>query len=55
MKTTKFYKLSIGDTFYITGNYARIVQYEKISDGYGLEILTNSSKWFDDEVDVYID
>lgn len=55
MKTEKFYKLSVGDTFYITGDYARIIQYEKISDGYAEEILTASTKWFNDEDNVFKD
>lgn len=55
MTTVKFYKLSVGDTFYITGDYSRIIQYEKISDGYAEEMLTASTKWFNDEDNVFID
>jgi len=55
MKKIKFNILEIGQTFYIIGDYAKICQYEKISDSYGVEILTNSSKWFNDEELIYID
>lgn len=39
----------------VSDDYCKIDQYEKISDGYGLEILTNASKWFDDDSNVYVD
>jgi len=55
MKTTKFYKLNVGDTFYVISDYARIDQYEKTSDSYAEQILTTSSKWFDEEIEVYVD
>lgn len=55
MKTVKFYTLFLGDTFYRVGDYGKIDQYEKTSDSYGIEILTNSSRWFDDEIDVYVE
>lgn len=55
MKKIKFSVLEISDTFYIVGDYGRIEQYEKISESYGVEVLTNSSKWFEDDVEIYID
>lgn len=55
MKTEKFKNIQIGSTFYMVSDYARIDMYEKISDNYATEILTNSSKWFDSEVMVYVD
>lgn len=55
MTTIKFYKLSVGDTFDITGDYSRIIQFEKLSDGYAEETLTASTRWFNDEDNVYID
>lgn len=55
MKKIKFSVLEISDTFYIVGDYGRIDQYEKTSLSYGLQILTNVSKWFEDEVIVYRD
>lgn len=55
MKAIKFRELEIGQTFYKVGDYNKIEQYEKISDSCGLEVLTNSSKWFDDYSNVYAD
>lgn len=55
MKTEKFYKLEIGSTFYVVSDYARIDQYEKLSDNYAEQIMTTSSKWFNDEELIYVD
>lgn len=55
MKTVKFYTLFLGDTFYVISDYARIDQYVKTSDSFAEQILTASSRWFDDEIDVYVD
>lgn len=55
MKTTKFKMLFLGDTFYVIGDYAKIDQYEKVSDSFGIEVLTNSSRWFEEDVEIYID
>lgn len=54
MKTEKFYKLPIGSTFYMISDYARIDQYEKLSENYAEQVMTASSRWFD-EIDVYVD
>ena len=55
MKTKKFRDIQIGEIFYKIGDYAKIDMYEKTSDSYGLEILTNSSQWFNDEDVIYVD
>jgi hypothetical protein len=55
MKTEKFLDLYIGQTFYRLGDYGRIDQYEKTSDSYAEQIMTASSRWFDDEELIYID
>jgi len=55
MKTEKFKMLFLGDTFYVIGDYNRIDQYEKVSDSFGIEVLTNSSRWFEEDVEIYID
>lgn len=55
MKKVKFNMLFLGDTFYSIGDYMKIEQYEKISESFGLEILTNTSKWFEEDTEVYID
>ena len=55
MKTVKFKNIEINSTFYMINDYARIDMYEKLSDNYAEQILTASSRWFDDEIDVYVD
>jgi len=55
MKTTKFKNINIGETFYVIGGYNRIDQYEKVSDSFAIEVLTNSSRWFEEDVEIYID
>jgi hypothetical protein len=55
IKTEKFKSIEVGSTFYLVEDYGRINQYEKTSDGFGEEIMTASSNWFDDEVTVYTD
>lgn len=55
MKTKKFKDIEVGQTFYKTSDYGRIDQYVKLSDGYAEQILTASSKWFNDEELIYID
>ncbi len=54
MKIEKFKNLNIGDTFYMVGDYGKIDQYEKLSDSYAEEIMTVSSVFLDDDLDVYI-
>lgn len=55
MKTKKFKELEVGDTFYKLSDYGRIDQYVKLSDGYAEQIMTVSTVFFDDEVDIYIE
>jgi hypothetical protein len=55
MKTKRFKDINIGETFYIIGDYGRINQYEKISDGYAEEIMTASTVFLEDDVEIYID
>lgn len=55
MKTIKFKDLAIKQTFYVIGDYGKIDQHEKTSLSYGLQVLTNSYKSFEDESTVYID
>ena len=55
MRKIKFKELAIKGTFYVIGDYGKIDQYEKTSLSYGLQILTNSYKAFDDDLTVYID
>lgn len=55
MKKIKFKDLAIKDTFYNIGDYGKIDQYKKTSLSYGLQILTNSYKSFEDESTVYRD
>jgi hypothetical protein len=55
MKTKKFKELSIGDTFYVVSDYARIDQYEKLSDLYAEQIMTASTTCFDYDDLIYVD
>lgn len=55
MKTEKFKNIEINSTFYMVSDYARIDMYEKLSDNYAIEIMVSSSRWFDDEMDVYVE
>jgi hypothetical protein len=55
MKNKKFKDLNIGETFYMIGEYGKINQYEKISDGYAEEIMTTSTVFLEDDVQIYID
>jgi hypothetical protein len=55
MKTIKFKSVNVGDTFYIVGDYGRINQYVKLSDGFTEEIMTVSTVFIEDDVEIYID
>lgn len=55
MKTEKFKNIEINSTFYMVSDYARIDMYEKLSNNYAEQIMTASSRWFDDETDVYVE
>jgi hypothetical protein len=55
MKTTKFKDLKVGDTFYKLSDYGRIDQYEKLNDNYAEQIMTVSTVFIEDDVEIYID
>jgi hypothetical protein len=55
MKTKKFKELNVGDTFYRIGDYGRINQFIKLSDGYAEEIMTISTIFIEDDVEIYTD
>ena len=55
MKTEKFKNINVGDTFYRIGDYGHINQYIKLSDGFAEEIMTVSTVFIEDYVEIYID